>query len=28
MVCHNLRILRHHVFKGTEKLEKGMMWWF
>ncbi|PCS21613.1 Mobile element protein [Candidatus Enterovibrio escicola] len=28
LVCHNLRILRHHVFKGTEKLEKGMMWWF
>nr|WP_097357275.1 transposase [Candidatus Enterovibrio escacola] len=27
-ICHNLRILRHQVFKGTEKLGKGMMGWF
>nr|WP_263364480.1 transposase [Candidatus Enterovibrio escacola] len=27
-VCHNLRILRHQIFKGTAKREKGRMWWF
>ncbi|PCS22987.1 Mobile element protein [Candidatus Enterovibrio escicola] len=27
-VCHNLRILRHQVFKGTAKREKGTMGWF
>ncbi|WP_097356430.1 transposase [Candidatus Enterovibrio escicola] len=27
-VCHNLRILRHQVFKDTVKREKGMMGWF
>ncbi|PCS22209.1 Mobile element protein [Candidatus Enterovibrio escicola] len=27
-VCHNLRILRHQVFKGTEKRGKGTMGWF
>ncbi|PCS24042.1 Mobile element protein [Candidatus Enterovibrio escicola] len=26
-VCHNLRILRHQVFKCTAKLGKGTMWW-
>uniref|UniRef100_UPI0012381282 transposase n=1 Tax=Candidatus Enterovibrio escicola TaxID=1927127 RepID=UPI0012381282 len=27
-VCHNLRILRHQVFKGTAKRGKGTMGWF
>uniref|UniRef100_UPI0037437608 transposase n=1 Tax=Candidatus Enterovibrio escicola TaxID=1927127 RepID=UPI0037437608 len=27
-VCHNLRILRHQVFKGTVKRGKGTMGWF
>nr|WP_263364455.1 transposase [Candidatus Enterovibrio escacola] len=27
-VCHNLRILRHQVFKGTEKREKETMGWY
>nr|WP_150142537.1 transposase [Candidatus Enterovibrio escacola] len=27
-VCHNLRILRHQVFKGTSKRGKGTMGWF
>ncbi len=27
-VYHNLRILRHQVFKGTEKRGKGTMGWF
>uniref|UniRef100_UPI001CC22C3B transposase n=1 Tax=Candidatus Enterovibrio escicola TaxID=1927127 RepID=UPI001CC22C3B len=26
-VWRNLRILRHQVFKGTVKREKGTMWW-
>ncbi|WP_097356768.1 transposase [Candidatus Enterovibrio escicola] len=24
-VCHNLRILKYQVFKGTTKQEKGMV---
>nr|WP_190320447.1 transposase [Candidatus Enterovibrio escacola] len=27
-VCYNLRIIRHQVFKGTEKRRKGTMGWF
>nr|WP_263364513.1 transposase [Candidatus Enterovibrio escacola] len=27
-VCHNLRILRHQVFKGTAMRGKGTMRWF
>ncbi|PCS22538.1 Mobile element protein [Candidatus Enterovibrio escicola] len=27
-VYHNLRILRHPIFKGTTKREKGTMGWF
>ncbi|PCS22838.1 Mobile element protein [Candidatus Enterovibrio escicola] len=27
-VCHNLYILRYHIFEGTAKREKGMMGWF
>ncbi len=27
-VCHNLRIFKHHVLKGTEKRGKGKMGWF
>nr|WP_150139562.1 transposase [Candidatus Enterovibrio escacola] len=27
-VCHNRRILRHQVFKGTSKRGKGTMGWF
>ncbi|PCS23829.1 Mobile element protein [Candidatus Enterovibrio escicola] len=27
-VYHNLRILRHQVFKGTSKRGKGTMGWF
>nr|WP_263364447.1 transposase [Candidatus Enterovibrio escacola] len=27
-VCHNQRILRHQVFKGTAKRGKGTMGWF
>ncbi|PCS23242.1 Mobile element protein [Candidatus Enterovibrio escicola] len=27
-VCHNLRILKHQVFKGTAKRGKGKMEWF
>ncbi|PCS23596.1 Mobile element protein [Candidatus Enterovibrio escicola] len=27
-ICHNLRILRHQVFKGTSKRGKGTMGWF
>nr|WP_190320030.1 transposase [Candidatus Enterovibrio escacola] len=27
-VCHNLRILKHQVLKGTTKRGKGTMGWF
>nr|WP_223869146.1 transposase [Candidatus Enterovibrio escacola] len=27
-VCHNLRILKHQVFKDIEKRGKGTMWLF
>ncbi|PCS24199.1 Mobile element protein [Candidatus Enterovibrio escicola] len=27
-VCHNLRIFKHQVFKGTSKRGKGTMGWF
>uniref|UniRef100_UPI0012382060 IS982 family transposase n=2 Tax=Candidatus Enterovibrio escicola TaxID=1927127 RepID=UPI0012382060 len=27
-VCHNLRILKHQIFKDTEKQRKGTMEWF
>ncbi|PCS22030.1 Mobile element protein [Candidatus Enterovibrio escicola] len=27
-VCHNLRILRYQIFKGTSKRGKGTMGWF